>query len=386
MFLSAVSPSREAELKLALYAELVERLFSNAVSIGAMGALFTAFGLLVAARMQDSLLAALVAAGGLAAASHVAVVYLYRASPRGGTALRTWEMRYAAAGFSSAAFVGLAAARTFVADDLGSAMLMTGLIFGYAAGTMARAATRPWITAPRMVVLVAAPVAVLLARRDLLFCAQALLLVLFLATGLESMVSLYRQAVTEIDTSLRRRDSARRDSLTGVANRLSLGEFLAERLARNTAAGRALAVHCVDLDGFKAVNDTHGHPTGDLLLQAVADRLAALVQPDDLVARLGGDEFVVVQSHVSDGLHAQQVAAVIVEELGRPYVLGRVELVLAASVGVAVAARQAASPASLLADADAALYASKALGRGRFTLRQPFAPPVSDGPPRLRAP
>ena len=366
--------SRAKELNLALHAELVDRLFSNAVSIGAMGLLFTTFGLLVAARMHDDVLAGLVAAGGLAAASHVAVVRCYHAAPRAGTALRAWELRYGAAGLCSAACVGLAAARTFLGDDLGSAMLMTGLIFGYAAGTMARAATRPWITAPRMLVLVAAPVAVLLSREDLLFAAQALLLLLFLVAGLETMASLYRHAVAEISTSLRRHDSARRDALTGLANRVSLGEFLTDRLARSAATGCGLAVHCLDLDGFKAVNDTHGHATGDLLLQAVADRLTALARPDDLVARLGGDEFVVVQTHVPDGLHAERLAAAIVATLGRPYQLGALELEAAASVGVAVAARQAADASALLAEADGALYASKALGRGRHTLRRSALP------------
>ena len=90
--------SRAKELNLALHAELVDRLFSNAVSIGAMGLLFTTFGLLVAARMHDAVLAGLVAAGGLAAASHVAVVRCYHAAPRAGTALRAWELRYGAAG------------------------------------------------------------------------------------------------------------------------------------------------------------------------------------------------------------------------------------------------------------------------------------------------
>ncbi|WP_237480038.1 GGDEF domain-containing protein [Lichenibacterium dinghuense] len=376
MLSRAATASSEIELKLALRAELVDRLFSNAVSIGAMGTLFTLFGLLVASRMGDPLLAGLVVAGGLAAAAHVAVVRLYRGAPRTGAELSRWESRYAAAGFGSAAFVGLAAARTFLSDDLGSAMLMTGLIFGYAAGTMARAATRPWVTAPRMLVLVAAPVAVLLSRHDLLFAAQALLLVLFLVTGLETMMSLHRQAVTEIDTSLRRRDSARRDALTGLANRLSLDEVLADRAAHAAAAGRCIAVHCLDLDGFKVVNDTHGHAAGDLLLQAVADRLLALVRPDDLVARLGGDEFVLVQAQVADGLAAERLAAAVVEALGRPYRLGDRDLRVSASVGVAVGARSGATPAALMAEADAALYASKARGRGRHTVRR-ATPPAS---------
>jgi len=155
---------------------------------------------------------------------------------------------------------------------------------------------------------------------------------------------------------------AHRDALTGVANRVMLDEQLKLGLARAERTGRPCGLIYIDLDGFKPVNDVHGHEAGDQLLCAVAQRLAGVVRKYDLVARLGGDEFAVFFSEV-EGMDwlcamARRVHAAIVA----PFEIGGAPIRVGASLGVAVSA-EASSPGLLLAAADRAMYEAKHNGK-----------------------
>jgi diguanylate cyclase (GGDEF)-like protein len=156
---------------------------------------------------------------------------------------------------------------------------------------------------------------------------------------------------------------ARRDSLTGLANRTAIHERLDQAFA-SPSAPRVIALLVIDLDRFKYINDTHGHSIGDDLLRVVADRLRALVGPDDLVGRLGGDEFAVVQPVAGYGDEAGVLALRVCRELATPYELGSIHASVGASVGVAFAGRDATGTSELLKAADMALYAAKGQGRG----------------------
>ena len=151
-------------------------------------------------------------------------------------------------------------------------------------------------------------------------------------------------------------EQAVRDPLTGLANRILLEERLRAVLARDVRTGQSTAVLFLDLDGFKAVNDTLGHATGDLVLRTVAHRLAAVIRPSDTVARLGGDEFVVLV----EGATAEGVAR-LVERLkgavGEP--IPTLDLEVGVSIGVAVAKGGDTTPQALLSAADQAMYANK---------------------------
>lgn len=160
------------------------------------------------------------------------------------------------------------------------------------------------------------------------------------------------------------------DPLTGLANRSLLVTQLDQAWVHHRRHGDGLVVLVLDLDGFKALNDRHGHEVGDELLVAVAERLLACVRSGDTVARLGGDEFVVVLPG-ADRTQACAVADRVLAELGAPLILGDEPYTVAASIGIAeVVARQPA-PADLLREADAALYAAKAAGRGTYRLYVP---------------
>jgi diguanylate cyclase (GGDEF)-like protein len=170
--------------------------------------------------------------------------------------------------------------------------------------------------------------------------------------------------LTDISTHVRDAERRARDSLTGLMLRGVLKERLAEIIALTTCEGTGAAVHYIDLDRFKQVNDTLGHPIGDLLLVKVAERLRSTLEGGDIAARLGGDEFVVVQCRAENPEAVQSRAARLTDLIGRTYVVQGHMLNIGASVGIALCPADGADAESLLRHADLALYRAKADGRG----------------------
>jgi diguanylate cyclase (GGDEF)-like protein/PAS domain S-box-containing protein len=156
------------------------------------------------------------------------------------------------------------------------------------------------------------------------------------------------------------------DPLTDLPNRVLFQKSLSEALARRARKGDALAVHFVDLDRFKTVNDTLGHPLGDALLKIAAERLRGCVREGDTVGRLGGDEFAIVQTGLDDGNGANRLAARIVEAMSAPFDLLGQHVIIGASVGVSLAPTDGEDADELLKKADMALYRAKADGRGAY--------------------
>jgi len=174
---------------------------------------------------------------------------------------------------------------------------------------------------------------------------------------------------THEDISERRRvekqiaHMASHDPLTGLANRIRLIERLNKALADLPSRGGGLAVHFIDLDRFKAVNDTFGHDGGDALLKTFAERLRAIIRPDDEVARLGGDEFVAMQTGVNGRDDAEQFAGRLTDSLRTAVQFGDREIQATVSAGFALAPVDGDSAERLLKCADLALYRAKADGR-----------------------
>ena len=164
---------------------------------------------------------------------------------------------------------------------------------------------------------------------------------------------------------------AHHDALTGLANRVLLHQRMEEMLARIARHGGNMAALCIDLDDFKSVNDTLGHPFGDLLLRAVAKRLGAALRSDDLVARLGGDEFAVLQGEVTDPADVTHLAERLVAAVSEPYDIDGHAVSISASIGVALAPGDSLDADRLLKDADIALYRAKSDGRGTFRFFEP---------------
>ncbi len=192
-----------------------------------------------------------------------------------------------------------------------------------------------------------------------------------LALGIQSIAGGGWIAIHEDITARRRveekiRHMARHDALTDLGNRILFRDSLEDALA-GLQETESVAVLCIDLDRFKNVNDTLGHPVGDALLQAVADRLRSCISQSDIATRFGGDEFAIIQrGSVPQPEAASDLARRIVRIVCEPYEIDGQKIVIGASVGIAVAPADGTNADTLLKNADMALYSAKSDGRGVY--------------------
>ena len=173
---------------------------------------------------------------------------------------------------------------------------------------------------------------------------------------------------TYTDVTERRRNEVqiahllRHDDLTALANRTLFKERIEQALMRVRRENEGFALFCLDLDGFKAVNDTRGHPAGDMLLRAVADRLSGCVRETDTVARLGGDEFAILQAAAECEENSAALATRVLRAVSAPYDLDGYRTVIGISIEIAMAPRDGGNMEELMKAADIALYRVKAEG------------------------
>ncbi|MGI9508499.1 MAG: putative bifunctional diguanylate cyclase/phosphodiesterase [Geminicoccaceae bacterium] len=185
-----------------------------------------------------------------------------------------------------------------------------------------------------------------------------------------------------LDRSIRyaieRRKSERRlaqlaqiDQLTGLANRYRFRDFLERSIALASRQLSTVALMLIDLNRFKAVNDTYGHAAGDLLLKEIAERLQRCVRPSDLVARLGGDEFTIVMPDIEDMTSLDAAAQRLLAEVRKPICIGSCEVDVGASIGIASYPKDADCADSIIVSADTAMYAGKEQQGGSFQFYTP---------------
>ena len=183
---------------------------------------------------------------------------------------------------------------------------------------------------------------------------------------LQSIAHMLAAAIERKQTEHDIQQLALRDPLTGLPNRGLLRDHVHQEVARTKRSGKMLALLLIDLDNFKDVNDTLGHPTGDRLLVAVAERLKTCLREADAPARLGGDEFALILSNLRSPEDAAVVAQKVVACLSEPFRLDGQELHIGASVGITVSPSDGADVDGLLRNADLALYRAKTEGRGTY--------------------
>jgi diguanylate cyclase (GGDEF)-like protein len=289
-----------------------------------------------------------------------------------------WESYYRLGAFAYSALLGLFGFLTLLRSNDGTLQLLSvTTAIGYAAGIAGRNAGRPWIALWQLC-LASLPLAIgLLVSMDPLKIVLAAVILLFIVAMMDITLQTYDTILsatlaTEDHAELAKFHAAvaRRDDLTGVANRTAFREQFELWLQSLRTTGGKLAIHWIDLDRFKEINDSHGHLAGNLLLAGIARNLAVNFGTSGIVARLGGDEFAIVSMITADR-DAIEMGRHILAVVSEPVDCGGHYLRVHASVGVAIAPRDGLDADTLLKNADLALYRAKENGRGTLRLYEP---------------
>ena len=362
----------------AVEVELVRSLFDAFVPSVIMTVVFLLAGVMAARATGDPLLLMLLIGGAL-----VSVVRLWTAWSLAPLArrpeltfdeARRLERRFAWPYQAYAVLLGLFGVRAMLLPFAEVHMVVICLLMGYAAGVAAGIGLRPRIASLSMIVSLMPASLTAMMMGDTLYPVTGVLAASFLGGGIYSLRGRHERARKDIMLRFAFANLARQDALTALPNRVALHEWFDGQVAEGGA--RALvAVHYVDLDGFKPINDGYGHPAGDALLTAVGKRITGTIRAADMAARIGGDEFVVVQYGVESVEDAQKLAERLVEAIALPFRIDGHELRISTSLGYVVATGADGLDA-LLGLADKALYISKRGGDvvTRYDPSQPHEP------------
>lgn len=342
--------------------ERIASLFATRAPATIMSLLFVVVAGLVAARSQAPMVIVLLIGGTIASCNRLARLFRGHARFKGGVTTlaeaQLLERGYAGWYVAFAAVFGCFAAEVMMLADHDMRLPVAILVVGYAAGAVATTALRPAIVVPSATFAVLPSAAVLACGSSASDAVSGLCMAALLAGALRSVHRRQAAQTRQSATSLAYASLARRDHLTGAMNRFGLLEEVTV-LERSGPAACRFAVHYIDLDDFKLVNDRLGHAAGDVLLRAVADRLISAASSGDVVARLGGDEFVVVQAEAEGTAHIKARATELERLLATPTRIEAQDVRVGASVGSSRASSRPGELDALLAQADAALAARK---------------------------
>lgn len=277
-----------------------------------------------------------------------------------------WERIY---GLGAAAFgisLGMVSFRALQLEDGPGAWLAFGLSMSFCVGMVSRAAIRPWVVLLTAAVLLAPTIVGGMMRPEMSYKIGAGMLILFWITLREASRHLSTAFIERLEAKHALARQASQDFLTGLPNRAAF-------LSALQGANSRIAIVAIDLDGFKLVNDRHGHHAGDDLLRQVAVRLTECMGPQGMACRFGGDEFMLLKD-VESGDAGRDAALALAREavmsLSMPYLIADIPIRIGASAGILVTEGDGFSPTSsapqLLEQVDRALYAAKRAGGGRW--------------------
>jgi diguanylate cyclase (GGDEF)-like protein len=339
--------------------DLIRSVFHGLLPALVMTISFVAAGFAIVARTGDTWLVWLLGAGILASGARLLVAW--RLAPHAMAAdvgldrARQLERWFAIPYLAFAGTLGLFGLRAFMLPLAGVHMLALCVLIVYCAGVAVGMGLRLRIALPAMVIALAPTVIAALATADVLYRVAGMLIASVLISATHILRMRHRRVVSDIALRIAFGNLARKDALTALPNRIGLREWFEERAAR----GGPIAVHYIDLNGFKPVNDTFGHPVGDALLIAVGKRIIHTIRDADIVARLGGDEFAVVQYGIHGPEDAALLAARLSAAIARPFRIGDRTINISTGLGYVLADGREADLDDLLDRADQALYASK---------------------------
>lgn len=346
--------------------ELVDLLFTSLPQVSAIGLTSVAGAITMAVIRGDAGYAAIAAIILVLAIARIYSLLRYKA--RGGRLsdadVVRWERLYGVGASAFGLALGLLSFRALQLDDQPGAWIAFGLSMSYCVGMVSRAAIRPWIILTTAALLLTPTMIGGLLRPELAYKLGAIMLVLFWLTLREASRHLSAAFIERLEAKHRLARQATHDFLTGLPNRIAFLQALSEM--RDD-----FAIIAIDLDGFKPVNDRHGHQAGDDLLRQVAERLSSCVGDTGLAARFGGDEFMILKPLVS-GRRGRDEARALTQQailaLSMPFLLSDIPVRIGASAGILIkaAGATAGSPTQLLEQVDRALYAAKRAGGGRW--------------------
>ena len=350
-----------------VYAELVRALYASPVQAVYMAFIFTGYLALVLHAAPD---AAILVLGLLALAAWAArIVTAVRMRRTALTAqldrpgAKRLELLFAVPYGSFAAMLGLIGARVFHLDNGDARALTICVLVGFCAGIATGVGSRPRLATLFMALTMAPTLVLALAEARPLTIGLAFIAMAYVVGGRQSLRMRHDMVKAEIGHRLVSLSLARRDNLTALPNRLALREHF-EANAEVISAHGLVAVHYLDLDGFKPVNDAYGHGTGDRLLEQVANRLRGAIRNGDIVARLGGDEFAIVQFGLSRAEEAVLLAERLRTTIAQPFEVDGHFIRISTCVGTVVSDNRADPLDSLLQAADARLYQAKRTRNG----------------------
>lgn len=355
-----------------VYVELVRSLYLNITPATIMWLAFAATFFLVYPEGGDAPLFTLGCASLAASATRLAVAHVLR--NRALTAAldrreaRKLELAFAVPYYAFSILLGLFGARVFWLGTPEAHMLIICVLVGYCAGVATTTGLRPNIAAPSMIVAVGPTIVAAALRLEPIYLGMSLITLAFLFGGVQSVLVRHRATRAEIAKRLASVSLARHDALTALPNRLAMKEYFETNALAISPKG-LVAVHYLDLDSFKPVNDRYGHTTGDALLSAVADRLRGAVRNGDIVARLGGDEFAVIQFGLNRAEEAELLARRIQATIAQPFEIAGHAIAISTCIGTVVSTVQGQALDPLLQEADERLYASKRSKAGFIPLR-----------------
>lgn len=348
--------------------ELVELLYTSLPQVAAIGLTSVIGAISLAVMSRDPVYSVISFFIVVTASARILSLRLYtsRAAHFSDADVVRWERIY---GIGAAAFgisLGFLSFRALRLEDAPGAWLAFGLSMSFCVGMVSRAAIRPWIVLLTAALLLAPTIVGGFLRPELSYRIGAGMLLLFWVTLREASRHLSTAFIERLEAKQALSRQANQDFLTGLPNRAA---FLAA-LQENT---RGIAIIAIDLDGFKQVNDRHGHHAGDDLLRQVAARLTECIGSQGVASRFGGDEFMLLL-HVGDdqaaNMVAENLARAAVLALSRPYLIGDIPVRIGASAGILMAGPDvsptAPSVTQLLEQVDQALYAAKRAGGGRW--------------------
>lgn len=358
---------RAAQLPADIEIEIISRLFAALPQILCIAAGLIVGSAIMAVQTGETIFWWLTGAGVVTTLARIAnIVGFKRRDPARKLTLaeaRRWEAGYAYTAFAFTLVIAALTLAAAAADHAGGFVLSLGLTMALTAGSYLRT-LRYWICAVLSTIAIGTLVVAFLASGDPLYQALSVLLLVYLYSIYESSDHIIGQ-FEELLMVRRELDfAASHDPLTGLLNRRGLDRVLDEA----GESGEALGLLLLDLDGFKLVNDRHGHQAGDDLLKQIAMRLKGVVRPGDIVARLGGDEFALLVRGVEDAVALSEVADRAVSVVMAPIMLMGQFVTVGASVGVSVKPEQDAghwTAEVLTRAADQALYGAKRAGKGR---------------------